>query len=332
MADLLTQKDIDALLRGVTPSEGGSPQDVVPYNFVRPPRVSRDRRSALETVHVRFAMGLQAMFASRLRTSIDVTVASVEHVLFSEFVLSLRHPCAAFVFKTSASDEAHGAIDLSSEFAYHLIDRLFGGPGEPELLERGLTPLEQTVVQSVSDRMLGVLREAWAEHVPMAPEITRFESDPEALQITAHDDHVMVANIEVRSGSFSGLLAICLPMGVLGSFLQDRSAVRLQGRTARRDSHSRPMVESCLHHARVSLSARLPVLRLPTRDAARLEVGQILHTGSASDSDIEVHVNGRLRFLGSLGQVRRRVGLRISQTVQVPEPQRPGRLKEGRIV
>ena len=56
MADALTQKDIDALLKK---GEAASPKkrksvDVIPYNFLRPPRVSRDRQSTLENIYNRF--------------------------------------------------------------------------------------------------------------------------------------------------------------------------------------------------------------------------------------------------------------------------------------
>jgi flagellar motor switch protein FliM len=304
---------------------------VVPYNFVRPPRVSRERRSALDAVHSRFALALQVMFSSRLRTSIDVTVSGIEQVLFSEFLLSLGSPCSAFVFRTSGQDDVRGVLDLGPEMAYCLIDRMFGGPGDPENIERALTPLEQTVVRSIAERMLGLLREAWQEHLPLTAEITSFESDPEALRIANQEDHVLVAHFEVRMGTFTGPLTIVLPMKTLESFLQDRSAVRFQSKNARRDPASRPLLESCLQHARVTVSARLPALSLSTRDVAHLAEGQVLHTGSTSDTHVEVHVNGRLRFTGSLGQVRKRIGVRVSQPVVVPEPQRRGRLKEGRI-
>lgn len=332
MSEILTQKDIDALLRGLTPAEGGASVDVVPYNFVRPPRVSRERRSALENVHSRFALALQAMLSSRLRTTIDVTVASVEQVLFSEFLMSLDKPCASFVFKAGAHDDSGGVIDLSADFAYCLVDRMFGGTGEPAKIERGLTPLEQTVVRSVAERMVGLLRDAWQEHLPLAAEVQAFESDPDAIRIANPDDHVLVASVEIKAPSFTGLIAICLPMGLLESFFQDRSAVRLAAKGTQRDHASRVHLESCLQHARVVVSARLPALRLTTREVAHLEVGQVLHTGSTADAGVEVHVNGRLRFIGALGQVRRHVGLRITQAVVVPEPQRRGRFREGRIL
>ena len=331
MSEILTQKEIDALLTGVPVERQGAAADVVPYNFVRPPRISRDRRTALDAVHQRFALSLQTLLSSRLRTTVDVTIAGVEQVLFSEFLLSLGSPCAAFVFKTGGSVEGHGVIDLSTDFAYHLVDRLFGGPGEPEKLQRGLTPLEQTVIRGMTERMVGVLREAWQEQLAIAPEIVGFESEPEALHIAAGDDHVLVANVDVRAGQFLGQLAICLPTEPLDAFLQDHSALRLQGRVAKREPGRRPPLAAPLQHARVTVCVRMPAFRMTTRDVAHLAPGQVIDTGSSSAADLELHVNGRFRFVGTIGQVRRGLGLRISHAVLAPEPQRSGPLKEGRV-
>src|SRR5437870_10928736 len=98
MAETLTQKDIDALLSGGAPASPDSApeREVLPYSFARPPRVSKDRRATLDAIHARFALALQALLSSRLRTPIDVVVESVEQVTFAELVAALSSPCAAF--------------------------------------------------------------------------------------------------------------------------------------------------------------------------------------------------------------------------------------------
>ena len=51
MAETLSQKDIDAILHaGGRVTAGAPPLEIRPYDFVRPPRVSRDRRAALEAI------------------------------------------------------------------------------------------------------------------------------------------------------------------------------------------------------------------------------------------------------------------------------------------
>jgi hypothetical protein len=201
---MLTQREIDAILQKTTP-EPLAPvlaDDVVPYNFSRPPRVSKDRRANLESLYARFALSLQGLFASLLRQPLDVVVGSVEQAMFSEYILSLGTPCASFVFEVGDRMGSQGAIDLSTDFAFHLVDRLLGGPGDPQSLQRPLTQLEQAVVRNVTERTLGILKESWTENLVMAPQITGFESNPEMLQIASREDNVLVTNLEIRSVTF----------------------------------------------------------------------------------------------------------------------------------
>jgi flagellar motor switch protein FliM len=333
VTETLSQRDIDALLQGATSAAPlAAAADVVPYNFIRPQRVSKDRRATLEAIYTRFALSLQALLSSRLRTPMDVVISSVEQVVFSEFVLSLGSPCAAFVFKMEDRLGAHGVIDLGARVSFQLVDRLFGGPGEPGDVERPLTSLEQTVVRSLIERALALLRDAWQDQLPMTPEIVAFESNPEMLQIANREDNVLVVNLEVRWGGGGGFVTLCLPMATCEPFLQERTAARPQGREGRGDlAATRPVIEACLQHARLSLSARLPPVWLTTREIVGLKAGQVIETGQPADAPIELHVNDRLRYLASLGQIRRRVGLRVSHMVSAPVAERPGRAREGRV-
>lgn len=332
MSETLTQKDIDALLLGGTPAPAIAPErDVVPYSFARPPRVSKDRRATLDAIHARFALTLQAMLSSRLRTPMDVVVESVEQVTFSEFVSSLASPCAAFVFSLGDRVGGQGVLDLGPELGFYLVDRLLGGPGEGAPPARGLTALEQTVVRHVAERTLAALREAWQDQLALVPQLEDFESDPEMLQIANLEDNVLVANLTVRCGGFTGATALGLPMSAIEPFLQERGPARPRGAEARTEAAAlRPRVESFLSQARLGVAARLPSVRISARELAKLEPGQVLRTDRALDAEIEVHVNGHLRFLATLGQVRRRVSLRITRTTDAPGPEWPARAPEGR--
>ncbi len=340
MSQTLTQKDIDLLLRGTTQETRAATAapvpavEVVPYNFIRPPRVSKDRRATLEAIHTRFAISLQAMLTSRLRTPIDVVLSSVEQANFSEFILSLASPCAAYVFKIGDRLGSQGVIDFSTDVAYQLVDRLFGGLGETFELRRGLTSLEQTVVRGVADRTLGLLRDAWQDQLPMSPEVVEFESIPDMLQITSREDTVLLVTFEMRTGSFGGFITICLPMSIIEQSMQDRQAARqMAGRGAGADSApGRALVEAGLVHARLTLHTRFPSFNLSAREVAELAEGQVIDTGLLLDVPVETHVNGRLRYLGTLGQLRRRVGFRIAQTVDAPAAERAERDRQGRVL
>jgi flagellar motor switch protein FliM len=332
--DALTQKDIDQLLGagGTTARARAATIEVHPYNFLRPPRISKDRRVTLESIFSRFAVSLQSLLSSRLRAPMDVS-CSVEQATFSEYVLSIANPCAAFVFELGgAAGATAGAIDLSTDFAFHVVDRVFGGPGEATRLDRPLTMLERSVTKGVVEKVLALFKEAWQDHVAFDPRVIGFESTPEMIPVASHEDNVLVANLEIRSGDFTGLTALCIPLHAIESFLGEKSSrspvtTRSQGAA----SEQRRSVAAAVQLARVDVAARFPTLRVTAREIARLKVGQIIQTTHTVDAPVDLLINGQRRFVGSLGQFRRMLGLRITRVVAPDGAALAGRPTRGRI-
>jgi flagellar motor switch protein FliM len=333
--DSLTQREIDAILQRSTPAPlVQSAPDLQPYNFIRPPRISKDKRATLESIYGRFALGLQALLSSMLRVPTDVVVHAVEQSMFSEFVLSLATPCAAMVFRMGSRFGGEGVLDLSTEFVFHTLDRLFGGPGDAKLPPRTLTALEQAVMRNTGDRMLNLLRDAWSDHFPMHPEFESFESNPDMLQITSREDNVLVASLDIRNPQFTGFVTLCLPMAALDSFLtQDTSARHMGPRSSEHERGlSRRRVESSLRTARLDVRARFPVVWLPAGTVSALAPGQIVHLGHTVGEPVDVVVNGRLRYRGALGQSKGHLGLRVVEPVQQAESDRPIQSRVGRMM
>lgn len=320
----MSQRQIDELLGGT----GAAPAlTVAPYDFLRPPRISKERRLTLEAIFSRAGSALQATLSSRLRTPMDVA-CSVEQATFSEFVLAVPNPCAAFVFDLGGGAAGQGAVELSLDLAFLVVDRVFGGPGEALALERPLTMLERTVVQGFVEKLLAAVREVWQEHLDMAPALVGFESTPDMLRIANREDNVLVTRFEVRSGDFASHVTLCLPFLALEGFLGEKLA-RGAAVASPVPAGQRALIEAGLRAAHVELAARFPPLRLAARDVAELQPGQIIATTQPIDAPIELHINGQCRFLGALGQYRRTLGLRITQAVGTRAG--PGRASRGRI-
>jgi flagellar motor switch protein FliM len=332
----LSQKDIDSLLKG-TPAfampvrTGGV--EVVPYNFLRPPRISRDRRATIETIYSRFAVSVQQLLSSRLRVPTDVVVNSVEQATFGEFVLSLGNPCAAYIFDLGSS--ISGVMDLGTDLSFFLVDRMFGGPGDSDKpMNRALTPLERLAVKGLTDRALQFLGEVWQDYVAFLPVHVAFESVPEALQLASKEDNVLVANIDVKTAAFSGLMTICIPLLALETFLQEKPAAVKQAHRPNSVEAvaNRAQLERTLRFAKLPIAARFPVFRLRARDVATLKVGQVISTGFSTDTPLEVHVNGRVRFRGVPGQVKRSMGVRVTQSCTNDQPCTSPMVRDARIV
>jgi len=331
----LSQQDIDSLLQNTAApaAPAAAPAEVLAYDFRRPRRIAKERLRTIESIYGRFAIAVQALFASRLREPVDVTIEGVEQALFSEFVLSLPSPCAAIVFELGAAAGGHGVLDIGNDFSLHLVDRLFGGPGESAELHRTLTALEQMAVTSIVDRILVLFADAWQDHIAFKPAQAGLESVPDALQIAQREEHVLVATFNVRAGQLTATLVLGLPLRVLESFLTEGPAKASSVSARRSDAVShRAEIEATVRGARLPVVVRLPLFLLTAREVAALDVRRIVMTGRLVGEPVEIHVCGRRRFLGLPGRTRQALGVRVTETF-VDAPDDPARAApRGRLL
>ena len=335
MNENLSQKEIDALFGGPSSSPAFElVEDIMPYDFMRPAWFSKERRVVFETVFARFATALQSYLGPRVRTALEIGLHSVDQAVFAEFTQSLETPCAAFVFGVGDRRGGQGVFAVWPDLSCRLLERLLGGIGEPGETGRSLTPLEQAVLEGVVARALELLREVAQERFHIRPTLESCEADPAMLHIASREDNVLVANLTVRLGEVAGSVAVCLPMAVCESGLQAAAPrktflpVPIEPESAR----VRAGIEESLRVAHVALRARLPMARVSARTLAHLREGTVLPTSHLADEPIEILINDRPGFYATLGQVRRRVSLRITNPMNAAEAKPSGRDKKGRVL
>ena len=81
---------------------------------------------ALEGLHEGFGRNFGAALSGYLRTIIEVSVANIEQLTYSEFIHSLPNPTC---FNLLKADQLDGqlCLEISPLIIYPIIDRLLGG-------------------------------------------------------------------------------------------------------------------------------------------------------------------------------------------------------------
>ena len=204
MAKVLTQAEIDALLSVATDSRrerrpGDRTAPVVRYNFRRPDRVSKEQMHALQFLHERGARNLSTSLSAYLRTTINLSVSSVEQFSYQEFLTSLTDPTAFYSLSIAPFEEL-GAIEINPSVAFAMIDRMLGGSGQPVAISRPLTEIEQNVVDEVVKLMLDGLAEAWKAVTNLTFSIRGRETRPQMLQVAAPNEVVLCGRVRSQGG------------------------------------------------------------------------------------------------------------------------------------
>ena len=101
MSQVLSQDEVDALLRGVTDGEIETETDqpiddsgIVPYDLTSQERIIRGRMPTLDIINQRFARLFRTSVSAMLRKVADVTTVSTDTVKFGEFIKSLPVPAS----------------------------------------------------------------------------------------------------------------------------------------------------------------------------------------------------------------------------------------------
>ena len=332
----LSQSEIDALLGGARSGAAfAAPGRVTTtdltaeaqtYDFSRPRRVSKDKMRTLQATYDRFAKAMEGWLLGRVRGKVQLTVQSIEQFSFNEFTLALPTPCASFIADVEESGGQQAVIDFGGDFAFYLVDRLFGGGTEPSIISRGLTPIERMAVRTMAERVLHLLTEAWSDYVELKFALTGFESIPEILRAANPEDQVLVANIEVVAGNIRSLLLICLPFAVLDKFFAGSSErrVTMLGSTSEL-KQTRELTESSVRNTRVGVAARLPEFRLSMQQLLDLKPGSILATGLPRTALLDVFIGAQRRFQATPGRVGSTLAVRLLDRIG-PAPEEPSAL------
>ncbi len=321
----LTSSGIDPLLDA--PSLAASHRGVAPrpqiYDFKHPQRVSPDRQRTLEAMYGHLVKSFEGWIMGRVRGVIELRLQSVEQVSFGEFALSMPPTCNAFICDVKATDgeETLGeqaVIDFGRDFAFFLVDRLFGGGANPTVPDRALTPIERMAVRSVAERLIALLAEIWREHVKLELSLAGFESIPEIIKAAPRESPSIVATLEVTFNETTSHISACLPLSVLEPFFVTGANGGVATHLRVDNPVQRQAAETALKATSMTLAARLPDFHLPMRDIAALKVGSMLSTGVPVDAPVRLLVGGHVRFETTPGCVKRRLAVRVLNHVGPP--------------
>ena len=331
MADVLDQSEVDALLAAVdsgqvqpdapAPSSfangAGRTVDVQVYDFKRPERVSKDQMRALEALHEGFGRNFGAALSGYLRTIIEVSVAHIEQLTYSEFIHSLPNPTCFNLLKAEQLD-GQLCLEISPLIIYPIIDRLLGGSNADLFIpQRPLTQIEQRLVQRITDRATHHLSEAWSNLTPVTFRVDDFESNPRLVQIVPPNETVVVVGFELKMGNRTGTMSLCIPYNVIEPIMGVLAAQNWFSyhRKGGHDDHLRKLTRN-VSNAPVEMRAFLAQTSIKLNELLSLQVGDVITTSKDCSRDVLLQIEGKNKFLAQIGQYRGKRSVRITRATQ----------------
>jgi len=285
---------------------------IVPYNFRRPDRLSKEQVSSLYLLHDTFAHSLSSRLPLFLRAVSEVNLISVEQQSYADYLRGLSDPTTIFTVAAKALRSVF-VIELNASIAFPVIDRMLGGEGRGLSETRAATEVELKILEGFLAIVAENYREVWKTHVEFEAEIINRETRPQLLQIVAPNEIVATVAYQVEIGDAKGMMSICLPVVMLESVIKKFSQP-----SSSDDNANSPDATFSLLKAVSSLcfpvTSDLETVSTAVSDLMALSVGDVLRTNHSVEKPVNVCIADSVKFVGRLAALDAQMVVRITES------------------
>ena len=323
MSEVLSQNEVDALLRGVNEGEVETETDqpeelsgVVPYDLSSQEKIIRGRLPTLDIINQMFSRLFRNSLSALIRKSAEVSTVSIDTVKFGEFLKSQPVPSSLHVFRMEPL-RGHGLMVVESQLVSSLVDTFFGGSGSAEvkITGRDFSAIEIRMTKSVVVKALEDFEKAWKPVHAVNINYVRSEINPQFAAIVPPTGIVMVILFEVEMEGVSGTITVCIPyatvepiMSILRENFQSEQVDVDQGWMRR--------LRDQLLQAEVELVVELGRMTIMPREMLELKVGDTLNLGKDVTDPLVVTAEKVKKYKGYPGVSRGNKAIQITKIIE----------------
>jgi flagellar motor switch protein FliM len=318
LSEILTQEEIDALMAAFAAGERdadrgshGGVQEVKSYDFARPDKYSKQQIRDLRVVHSSFARSLEQMMSSLLRMEVAIHLMSVDQMACAEYESCVPNPSVIGVFSADGLP-GQGAFEMNPNIACSIIDRMMGGTGAVGEPSRKLTSIERHLIRSVLNRGLEVYANELTPIVAVQPCVTEVAPDVPSCQISAPRQMTVVCCFEVKLGSTTGSMSLCLTSETV-DFLVEALNQTKQKNTGAVNAATQSAVKESLGDAEVECAVILGAADVSVGDVLNLAAGDVIKLSRSVRGELEVRMDDQTRFYGKPGLAQGRMAIQVTK-------------------
>lgn len=318
MTNVLSQEEVDSLLKGVTSGEIETeteeevPSDgVVSYDFTRQEQMLRGRLPTLGVINDRFAANFRDSLGGMLRKSVDVECDPVDMVKFEEFRGSLPVPTSLHVFRMDPLG-GQALLVFDGHFVFSLIEYYFGGRGRAsaKIEGRDFTQIENAMIGKVVSQCLQDLSGAWEKVFSVDIVYLRSEVNPEFAGIVLPGDSVIVAKFKVDIEGVGGGVSLCIPYSTIEP-VRDRLSGGIQRDHLRADAKWRQGLRGRIRETTVDIVVQLGSTQVTAERLLQFKLGDVIQLEQRVGDPLRGSIQGVKKLTGRPGVIKGNRALKL---------------------
>ncbi len=280
--DILSQDEVDALLKGVT-GEGEDTNaeleqvgGVRPYNLAKQERIVRGRMPTLEIINERFARLFRIGLFNFMRRTAEISVGPVRVLKYSEFIRNLIVPTNLNLVHVKPL-RGTALFIFDPNLLFLVVDNLFGGDGRFHMRVEGrdFTPTEQRIIQRMLEVVFAEYKKAWEAIYPVDFEYVRSEMNTQFANIATPSEVVVTTTFSIELGAGGGDFHVCMPYAMIEP-IRDLLYSSMQGERLEVDERWAKLLSKQVQIAEVDLIANLGQAPVTLGQVLNMKVGDVI--------------------------------------------------------
>jgi len=326
LGEVLSQNEIDSLLAALSTGELDAEEisktdekQVRNYDFARPAKFSKEHLRTLEIIYEHYGRLVSTNLPLYLRKAVQVTVASSETVVFSEFSNALSNPVILGIVNFNPL-QGQIIIELAPNLGFAMIDRMLGGQGVPIDKERDFSDIELVILNKIMSICMSLMRDPWKNVVDIEPFLERIETNPQFAQIIAPNDMIAIVTLNIKIGDVEGFMNVCLPFSTVEDIM-DKLNTKFWYSTMKEsnDEDYSQYVESMIRRVDAPIKAVLGKSVISVNDFVNLQCGDIIRLDTRTEQELEIYVGNIKKFMAMPGKSDDKYAVRITSVIREEE-------------
>ncbi|HHW56555.1 MAG TPA: flagellar motor switch protein FliM [Clostridia bacterium] len=323
MAEILSQSEIDELLKAFSSGsldakeikvEEKKSKKIRPYDFRRPNKFSKEQLRTLQMIFENLARSLTTFLSGYLRTMANVTVISVDQVTYYEFSNSLNNPVFIAILDASPL-EGPFLLEFNNNTTYAILDRILGGRGKGELLDREYTEIEINLLTKIVRQILPLLKEPWSNIVEINPSLLRVETNSQFAQIISPNETVALCTLSIKINETEGMMNFCMPHLTLEPIIPKLTTKFWFSSMKKDEKINSDVIKNKISKTYVPLTVEIGSAIISIRDLLNFEVGDIIMLDKNFKEPVDVIIDKKVKFRGIPGIKNRKYSVKITEVI-----------------
>lgn len=321
MNDILSQDEVDALMKGMEEGEIDTepkvtPSDVQPYDLTSQDKVIRGRMPGLENVNDRFSRLLRVSYSNYIGKFIDITPQGVVLMKFGDFMRNIPLPSSINMFRLKPL-KGYALLVLEAPLVFAFVEYFFGGNGSSSIKTEGrnFTAVEQRLINKLLEITLKDVQKSWATVIDVTTEFTGSETNPQFVNILSPMDVIIKVEFHIDIEDFTGKMHLGIPYSLIEP-VKEKLHTGITGDSGTNDNRWTDQITNLLLSSEVNLTVEVDRIELTVEDLMNLKKGDVIILGKAAGDELLMKVDGVPKFYCLAGTHRGSQAVKITRPVQ----------------